>query len=45
MKVPGKFKDEACGRQAKEVVTLCPKSYSIEMYEDGKENNKKASIR
>jgi len=40
MKVLGKFKDEACGQQIEEVVALCPKSYSIKMYEDGKENKK-----
>jgi len=39
-KVPGKFKEEACGQQIEEVVALCPKSYSIEMYEEGKENKK-----
>jgi len=44
-KATGKFKDEVCGQQIEEVVALCPKSYSIKMYEDGKEENKKASIR
>jgi len=39
-KVPEKFKDEACGQQIEDVVALCPKSYSIKMYEDGKENKK-----
>ena len=37
-KVPGKFKDEACGQQIEEAVALCPKSYSIKTYEDGEEN-------
>ena len=39
-KVLGKFKDEPCGQQIEEVVALCPKSYSVKMYEDGKENKK-----
>jgi len=38
--VLGKFKDEACGRQIEEIVALCPKSYSIKMCEDGRENKK-----
>ena len=39
-KVPGKFKDEACGQQIEEFVGLKPKSYSYKMYEDGKEEKK-----
>jgi len=44
-KLPGKFKDEACGQQIEEVVARCPKSYSITMYEDGKENKKCKGIK
>jgi len=39
-KVPGKFRDEARWQQVEEVVALCPKWHSIEMYEDGKEEKK-----
>jgi len=38
--VSGKFKDAACAQQVEEVISLCPKLYSIKMYEDGKENAK-----
>ena len=38
--MPGKFKDEARGQQIEEVLALCPESYSIKMYEEGKENKK-----
>jgi len=38
--VPGKYKNEACGQQIEKIVAVCPKSYSLKTYEDGKENKK-----